>query len=74
MKPNEQELRAKLHDKMLTNRWLYIADWCKKRGLSPMVAENYQKAAMAWATENSPPAALANAQDEPAGPLSRSAR
>ncbi len=35
-----------------TERWFFIADWCKKKGVSPMVAENFNRAAAEWAKLN----------------------
>ncbi len=32
-----------------TKRWFFIAEWCKKKGISPMNADNFNRAAMEWA-------------------------
>lgn len=39
-------------DKVRNERWFFIADWCRKRGVSPMVRENYDRAAAEWAFQN----------------------
>lgn len=45
---DEAETAKSLREKVDTERWFFIADWCRQRGLSPMVSENYDRAAMAW--------------------------
>lgn len=52
--PSEDTLTA-LREKVNTERWFFIARWCRERGLSPMVAHNYDRAAAEWAFQNSPP-------------------
>lgn len=39
-------------EKAETERWFFIADWCKKKGISPMNADNFNRAATEWANLN----------------------
>lgn len=43
---------SSLREKVETERWFLIADWCKKKGISPWNADNFNRAAMEWAKLN----------------------
>lgn len=48
-----QEVSASsIREKVENERWLFIADWCKKKGISPMTADNFNRAAMEWVKLN----------------------
>ena len=38
-----------LRSRIDTERWFFIAEYCKSHGISPMIAANYNKAAFQWA-------------------------
>ena len=39
---------SSIREKVETKQWFFIADWCKKKGISPMDADNFNRAAMEW--------------------------
>lgn len=43
---------SSIREKTETDRWFFIADWCKKKGISPFDADNFNRAAMEWAKQN----------------------
>jgi hypothetical protein len=43
---------SSIREKAETERWFFIAEWCKKQGISPMLSQNYDRAAMEWAKKN----------------------
>jgi hypothetical protein len=43
---------SSIREKVEAERWFFIAAWCKERGVSPMVADNFNRAAMEWAKRN----------------------
>ena len=43
---------SSIREKAETERWFFIADWCEKKGISPMHADNFNRAEMEWAKLN----------------------
>ena len=43
---------SSIREKVDTERWFFIADWCKKKRISPMHADNFNRAAMEWSKLN----------------------
>jgi len=43
-----QPCSASVSKKTETERWFFIADWCKKQGVSPMDSNNFNRAAREW--------------------------
>lgn len=35
-------------DQIKAQRWAWMMDWCKKRGVAPANNDNWNRAAMAW--------------------------
>jgi hypothetical protein len=41
-----------IREKVDAERWFFIADWCKKKGVSPMNVDNFNRADMEWVKLN----------------------